>query len=79
MMITEENIRQAISKALKRFDVDQLQSNQNFSDAGLDSLDHASIILALDEHCGIEIPESDIESCDSIDAILAYARVAEPS
>jgi len=53
--------------------VDSLSESKSFLAGGLDSLDHAMILLRLQERCGLEVPDEDVEACCSIRAILDYA------
>tara|TARA_R110000787_G_scaffold169166_2_gene281921 strand:- start:1199 stop:1429 length:231 start_codon:yes stop_codon:yes gene_type:complete len=73
-MITEQNIRDAIEKAVDDFDAGAIASGEDFFDAGLDSLDHAGILLAIQEDCGLTVPDEAVDDCRSIDGILAYAK-----
>lgn len=75
-MITEQNIRDAISGAVEEFDADAIGTADDFFEVGLDSLDHATILLAIQEEFGLTIPDEAIDECRSIDGILAYAAKA---
>ena len=46
-MISEKNIRNAIQTSVMGFDVENLKNDEDFIDAGMDSLDHLSILLNL--------------------------------
>ena len=72
-MITEQDVRSAIAKARDNFDASALPIDADFGDAGLDSLDQASVLLELQEMSGIEFPE-DSSGLNSINAILRYAQ-----
>ncbi|HTT98570.1 MAG TPA: phosphopantetheine-binding protein [Rhizomicrobium sp.] len=72
-MITEQDVRKAIAKARDNFDADALPIDADFGDAGLDSLDQASVLLELQEATGIEFPE-DASNLNSIEAVLHYAQ-----
>ena len=39
---------------------------------GIDSLDVASLFLAVMEHYGVEVPDEKIDDLNSVDAIAAY-------
>lgn len=73
-MITEQAIRDAISKSVDDFDASGLGADDDFFDAGLDSLDHATVLLGIQEECGLTIPDETVEQCRSINGILEYAR-----
>jgi acyl carrier protein len=72
-MISNVDIRNTIQDAVMGFDIDKLGDSQDFTDAGIDSLDHLSILLALEENFSIKkIPDEDIDECKSISGILNY-------
>ena len=51
-----------------------MAADAKFEDVGIDSLDHASLLLALQERYSLNIPDEDLEKTSSIADILAYAR-----
>ncbi|MBT4434790.1 acyl carrier protein [bacterium] len=72
-MITEQDIKNVIEKEVMGFDVNNLRNDQDFTEAGIDSLDHLSILLALEEGYGVKkIPDEFIDDCRSISGILSY-------
>jgi acyl carrier protein len=72
-MITEQDVRAAIGRVVENIDANSLPIGANFVDAGLDSLDQASILLDIQENNGIEFPE-DASELTSIQAILQFAE-----
>ena len=72
-MLTEENVRDAIGRSVMGVDAANLHVDTEFSEAGIDSLDHASILLALQEEYGLTVPDEDTDKCTSIRAIVEYA------
>lgn len=72
-MLTERDVRDAIAKSVVNLDAASLNVDTDFTDAGLDSLDHASILLALQEEHNLAVPDADVDQCTSIRAILDYA------
>lgn len=73
MVLTERQIRDAIAKSVLNYDPSSLSSDKRFQDAGIDSLDHASILLELQERHGLKVPDEAIERCGTIAGILAFA------
>jgi acyl carrier protein len=73
-MITEQDIRKAIANAVDGFDATALAAGEDFFDAGLDSLDHATVLLGIQEDCGLTIPDDAVNQCRSINGILEYAK-----
>jgi acyl carrier protein len=76
-MITEKDVRAAIGHVRENFDANAVPIDADLGDAGLDSLDHASVLLELHEATGIEFPE-DATALNSIQAILLFAQTAKP-
>ncbi len=74
MTLTEADVRDAIAKTVLNVDAQALDANASFFDSGVDSLDHASILLELQEKFGLNVPDSDLAQCQSIAGILAYAK-----
>lgn len=75
--LTEDDVRAAIAKVRDNFDANALPAGADFGDAGLDSLDHASVLLELHESTGIEFPE-DISGLNTIAGIVRFAEAAKP-
>lgn len=73
-MITEQDIRDVIGKTIDDFDAAALSASDDFFDAGLDSLDHATVLLGIQEDCGLTIPDEAVDQCRSINGILEYAK-----
>lgn len=73
-MITEQDIRDVIGKTIDDFDAAALSAGDDFFDAGLDSLDHATVLLGIQEDCGLTIPDEAVDQCRSINGILEYAK-----
>jgi acyl carrier protein len=46
--------------------------DKSLFDAGIDSLDHAALLLALEEKYAIKIPDSDVDGLSSINQIATY-------
>ena len=53
-------------------DASALRDDQLFRDAGIDSLDHLNVLLAVEEQFGVEIPDEDSKSLNTLNALLAY-------
>jgi acyl carrier protein len=74
-MINEQSIKELITGTVKGSDISMLASGDDFTEAGLDSLDVATILMAVDEKFGINIPDQDIEQCASIKGIVDYCQL----
>jgi acyl carrier protein len=73
MTLTETDIRNAIEKTVVGIDASAIGIAEDFYGAGIDSLDHASILLELQEKNGLVVPDEDLSKCRSIEGILHYA------
>ena len=73
MAVTEPDIRDAIQKTVAGIDAKAIDVSADFYDSGIDSLDHASILLELQEKNGLVVPDGDLAKCRSIQGILNYA------
>jgi acyl carrier protein len=72
-MITDQDIKNVIEREVMGFDIKNLSDDQDFTDVGIDSLDHLAILLALEEEYGVKkIPDEVIDDCRSISGILNY-------
>jgi acyl carrier protein len=75
-MVTEQQVRDVIASVRENYDTNMLANDVDFGEAGLDSLDHAAMLLALQEATGIEFPE-DASELNTIDRVLQYMRDQE--
>lgn len=73
-MLSEEQVRAAIAEAVDRAGAASIGADTDFEDAGLDSLDHAQILIRIEERYGLHVADADMAECRSIAAILAYSR-----
>jgi acyl carrier protein len=78
MMLDGNQIRAIIEDAVKGVDVTDLGDEQEFSEGGIDSLDHSMILLAVEEKCGVKIPDEAVSRCASIAGIIAFLRENQP-
>lgn len=78
--LTEQGVREVISSVVERISSDDLGPSEDFYDFGFDSLDHAQILMRIEEVFGVLIAEGDFDDCRSIGAIIDYAaRPFEPA
>ncbi|MFG1358096.1 acyl carrier protein [Xanthobacter pseudotagetidis] len=71
-LLDEGAVRQAIREAVDRPGVDSLGADTDFYRVGLDSLDHAQILMRVEELFGLTVADADFDLCRSISAIVAY-------
>ena len=72
-MVTEQQVRDAIASVKENFDANALPVDALFEDSGMDSLDQASILLALQEQYGLVVPQEMETEITSIRKILDFA------
>jgi len=53
-------------------DIEAVKNGQSLSDAGIDSLDTANILLAIEEQFEIKIPDEDMDSFTTVDKMVQY-------
>jgi acyl carrier protein len=75
--MTEADIRQAISEALKKIapeaDLQRIRADENLREAlDLDSFDFLNFLIALHGKLGAEIPESDYGQLTTLSALVRY-------
>jgi acyl carrier protein len=70
----EAAVRRAIREAVDRPMVASLEADTDFYDVGLDSLDHAQILMRIEELYGLVVADTDFDLCRSIAAIVAYGQ-----
>ncbi|WP_175459448.1 MULTISPECIES: acyl carrier protein [unclassified Pseudomonas] len=69
---TKETIIELISKANVVADASSLRDNLKLIDQGIDSMDIFAIMLAVQDHYQIQIPDSDIESLQTLNDLVNY-------
>lgn len=67
--VTTSQIRDILTKTVDSFDGSGVSDDQSLSDAGMDSLDKASLFLAIEEQLSVKISDDVFEELDSISAI----------
>ena len=68
--VTPEVIRKLISEVVSAEEVLSMSIDITFDDAGIDSLDQAQILLALQEQYEVEVPEGEEDDYNTIKKIL---------
>lgn len=72
MNATIENVKETIAEADVLGDVEEMQSDVDLSDQGIDSLDVVNVYLLLEEKFDIKIPDEDLDQVQTIDGIVEY-------
>ena len=55
-------------------DVSELAEDSKFGELGIDSLDLASILLAVETRYDVKIPDERVDEMESVAAIVAYLQ-----
>jgi len=72
--VTAEQILATIESAKLVKDVNVLDQDKPLRDQGIDSLDFSAVLFNIEEAFGIEIPDSDIDSLQTINQIVLYVN-----
>ena len=67
-----EQLREIISKARTKINLEELKDGDDLREAGADSLDMMTIILDVSELTGVEVPDEDVEDLATINGIVKY-------
>ena len=73
-VVTVKKILETIEKAHLVNDVNALALDRPLSEQGVDSLDFSGILFNLEEVFGVEIPDEDIASLQTINSILIVLK-----
>jgi acyl carrier protein len=68
----EKTIRDLLSEVKEGLNYENTSLDRDFGNAGLDSLDVATLLLSVQEHYDITIGDDDAEELDTIGKLVAY-------
>ena len=68
----KEHIRQLILCAIPKLEPGEIKNETSLFSLGIDSLDHAKILMAIEDDLTIEIDDEDINSLNSINELASY-------
>lgn len=75
MELTVDNIKAIFKEEVDAsLNIEELSANQDFMDFGVDSLDRSSVFLTIEDEFGVHVPDADIESLRTIEAIIQYVK-----
>jgi acyl carrier protein len=73
MEVTLDKIREIFSSEVDaKVDVKSMNPSESMYDQGVDSLDSASVFLALEDEFGISFSSADIETLDTLNKIKEF-------
>lgn len=68
----EKGVREMLSEVKDGLNYDNTSLDRAFDDAGLDSLDVATLLLEVQERYGLQISDDDAEKLDTIGKLVDY-------
>ena len=69
-----DKVKDILSKQL-RIDIDTIDDNTNImDDLGADSLDVVEVLMAIEEHFGISVPDEDVTGLKTVHDIADYVE-----
>ena len=77
--MNKPEIKALILETVPNIENDQLKDNSTFESLKIDSLDQMSIVLAIQEATGRQIPDENIEGLNSINAIEEFVNKKDVS
>ncbi|MGM0558067.1 MAG: acyl carrier protein [Myxococcota bacterium] len=78
MTDTRQTVLDIVRDTAPEIDIDDVDTSAHFlEELGLDSMDYLDLVTRVYEETGVNIPESDYEQVDSIDALVAYLEERE--
>ena len=72
-MITEADVRNALKDTIHSDGAASWSADFNFCEGALDSLDHVTFLLALQESHGFSFQDEDVPKLNTIQAVLDFA------
>lgn len=75
--VNVSQILEAIENANLVADVTVLDIDKSLREQGVDSLDFSGVLFNIEEIFGIEIPDEDIDSLQSINSIVDYINAKQ--
>jgi acyl carrier protein len=70
--INEKQVRDIIRQITRSDSVYNWPADFNFREREIDSLDHATLGLALEEKCNLKIKDDELDELTSISTIIAF-------
>lgn len=66
----EKTIREMLAEIKEGLDYDNMSVDREFDEAGLDSLDIASLLLAIQDHYDVTIGDEEVDGLNTIGKIV---------
>lgn len=68
----EATIREMLAEVKEGLDYTNMSLDREFGEAGLDSLDVASLLLAVQEHYDVNIDDDKVDELDTLAKLIDY-------
>lgn len=68
----EATIREMLAEVKEGLDYNNMSTDREFGEAGLDSLDVASLLLAVQEHYDVTIDDDKVDELDTLAKLIDY-------
>ncbi len=78
MSLKEDDVRAALRHTIKSDVCERWDADHDFLERDLDSLDHATFLLYLEERHGLKVPDDDVAELNTVATVLNYSRRALP-
>jgi len=72
MNVKHEEIMEVIQNSGVAADLTKISYDTSLTEAGVDSLDMANVLLGIEEKYDVTIPDEDMDQLDSVNAIVKY-------
>ena len=70
----EQRIKKIVAEQLGVNEADVKSESSFVDDLGADSLDQVELVMALEEHFGVEIPDEDAEKIATVGDAISYIK-----
>ena len=70
--ISNLDIKGIIVKVVPDLNLEKIEDDTLLREYNIDSIDFFSIILEVQDACGIEIPDEDLDQCRTVNSIQRY-------
>ena len=70
--VTPEQLRQFLARLDTLIDLKNLKNNTSFREAGADSFDFFTIVLAIQQEYGVTVPDEDISKVNTLEKLAEY-------
>lgn len=73
-MSVEQEIRSIIGNAVEGFDAQGIAADARFLEAGMDSLDMATVLLEVQEKFDVVVPDGQEDNYDTLEKLVVFVQ-----